>query len=111
MMSAFVDYAMQYRQERGVRYFIGVITCSIMYSIGVILELFSDTIEAKQFFRYIEQTSLLFIIPFMVLLVLDLTGRDKLLRPTRITLLFLPFILWSLVIWSDSKLHLVYRSM
>jgi signal transduction histidine kinase len=110
MMGAFLFYAIWYKQELAVRYFIGVMVCRIVYAIGVILELNSLSIEGKLFFRSVEQTALLFTVPFMIQIVQELFGWDKLLKPLRQFLLFFVFGLWSLLIWSDSKFHFIYRT-
>jgi signal transduction histidine kinase len=53
----------------------------------------------------------MFIVPFMVLFALDLYGREDWLKPLPVVALFTPFFVWTAVIWSDMRFHLVYQSL
>src|SRR5690606_34919696 len=80
LMCILLSYAIVYRQERGVRYFVWVLGCRVIYAGSVILEISSTDLQSKLFFRNIEQSALLFMVPLMVLFVLDLVGKDRWLR-------------------------------
>lgn len=108
LMCILFMYAIVYRQERGVRYFVWVLGCRVVYAGGVILELSSVDLAAKLFFRNVEQTTLVFIVPLMVLFVLDLVGMDRWLRWK--WLLIGLFACWSLLIWTDPYWHVIYNT-
>ncbi|MGG1519076.1 ATP-binding protein [Paenibacillus oryzisoli] len=99
-----------FRQERGIRYLMGVIVCRIVYASGVILEEFSYSLTEKLIFRNIHQTALNMMVPFFVLFVLELVAYGKLLRTRgkKIALIAI-FALWSVLMWCDSVLHVTYR--
>jgi signal transduction histidine kinase len=101
-------YAIVYRQERGVRYFVWVLGCRLVYAGSVILEISSADLPSKLLFRNMEQTALVFMVPLMVLFVLDLVGMDKWLR-WKWPLIAL-FACWSLLIWSDPYWHMINQS-
>ncbi len=100
-------YAIVYRHERGVRYFVWVLGCRVVYAGSVILEISRADLASKLFFRNIEQTALVFMVPLMVLFVLDLLGLDKWLRPRWRFGLIGVFACWSIVIWADPYWHIV----
>lgn len=108
LMCILFMYAIVYRQERGVRYFVWVLGCRVVYAGGVILELSSIDLATKLFFRNVEQTTLVFIVPLMVLFVLDLVGMDRWLRWK--WLLIGLFACWSLLIWADPYWHVIYNT-
>lgn len=98
-----------FRKERGINYLLGVIGCRIIYATGVILEHSSYAFAEKVFFRNIHQTALNLMVPFFVLFVLELVAYDKLLR-TRGKIMFIAaFALWSMLMWFNSDLHVIYR--
>jgi len=99
-----------YRKERGVSYLIGVIICRMLYSSSIIMEKSSYLLMDKLFFRHIQSTALNLIVPFFLLFVYHLVGREKLLRLRWKVMLFSIFVLWSLLSWFDSELHVIYRS-
>ncbi|WP_413406706.1 ATP-binding protein [Paenibacillus amylolyticus] len=99
-----------FRKERGVKYLLGVIVCRIMYSIGVVLEKSSYELGDKLIFRNVHQTALNLMVPFFLLFTLELIGRDKFLRPRLKFVFFILFALWSLLMWFNSELHMIYRS-
>jgi signal transduction histidine kinase len=99
-----------FRKERGVSYLLGVIVCRIIYSSGVIMEKSSYLLMEKLIFRNIHQTALNLMVPFFLLFTLELIGRDKLLRTRWKIMLFAGFALWSLLMWFNSDLHMIYRS-
>lgn len=103
-------YAIVYRQERGVRYFVWVLGCRVVYAGSVILEISRSDLQSKLFFRNIEQTALLFMVPLMVLFVLDLVGMDKWLRVKWIFSLLALFTCWAVVIWADPYWHIINRT-
>lgn len=103
-------YAIVYRQERGVRYFVWVLGCRVVYAGGVILEINHADLPSKLFFRNIEQTALVFMVPLMVFFVLDLVGMDKWLKPRWKFALLALFACWAMVIWADSRMHLVHQT-
>ncbi|CAG7627070.1 Adaptive-response sensory-kinase SasA [Paenibacillus solanacearum] len=98
-----------FRKERGIHYLLGVIVCRIIYVSGVIMERSSDTLQEKLFFRNIHQTALDLMVPFFVLFVLELVAYDKLLRIRGKMMLIVAFALWSMLMWFDSDLHVIYR--
>ena len=99
-----------YRRERGVRYLLGVIVCRMVYSISIILEKSSFLLTDKLLFRHLQSTALNLMVPFVLLFVYQLVGREKPVKPMWRILLFAPFALWSLMSWFDFELHLVYHS-
>src|SRR5690625_2896869 len=74
LMLVLLGYAVIYRRERGVRFFVWVLVCRVIYAGSVILELSYADLATKLFFRSIQQTTLVFTVPLMVLFVLDLHG-------------------------------------
>lgn len=99
-----------YRKERGVSYLIGVIICRMVYSGSVIMEKNSELLMDKLLFRHVQSTALNLTVPFFLLFVYQLIGRDKLLKLRWRIVLFTPFVLWSLLSWLDSRLHVIYRA-
>lgn len=110
LMCIMLIYAIMYRQERGVRYFVWVLGCRVIYAGSVILEISRTDLESKLFFRNIEQTALLFMVPFMVLFVLDLVGKDGWLRPRWSLSLLALFACWGFVIWADPYWRVINRT-
>ncbi|WP_256760485.1 ATP-binding protein [Cohnella sp. WQ 127256] len=111
MMMGFILLSIyRFRKVRGVSYLVGVIVCRIIYASGVILEKSSDLLLDKLFFRNIHQTALNLMVPFFLLFTLELIARDRLLRTRWKVMLFVVFALWSLLMWFDSDLHMIYRS-
>src|SRR5690554_2022156 len=110
LMLVLLGYAVIYRRERGVRFFVWVLLCRVIYAGSVILELSYADLSIKLFFRSIQQTTLVFIIPLMVLFVLDLHGLDKWLKPSRRWFLLALFACWVLVIWMDPYISIVHHS-
>jgi len=105
-----LTYAILYRQERGVRYFVWVLGFRVIYAGSVILEINREDMQSKLLFRNIEQTSLLFMVPFMVLFVLDLIGKDKWLKPQWSLSLIALFACWGVVLWADPYWHLIIKT-
>ncbi|QMV40965.1 sensor histidine kinase [Cohnella cholangitidis] len=99
-----------FRRERGVIYLLGLIACRIVYSSGVILEKSSYLLTEKLFFRNIHQTALDLMVPFFILFVLELIGYGKVLKTPWKIMLIVAFALWSLLMWFDSELHMIYRA-
>lgn len=99
-----------FRRERGVGYLIGMVVCRIIYSSSIILEKSSYLFVEKLFFRNIQVTALNLMVPFFLLFVYQLIGRDKLLKPRWKITLFAVFALWSLLSWLDPVLHMIYRT-
>ncbi len=102
MMCVFLLYVALFPGERRVRFFAWVMVCRVLYACSVMLELGSESLDAKLWFRNMERTALVFHVPFMVLFVIDLYGKDKLLSGLKRAILFLVFIGWSAFIWTDS---------
>lgn len=105
-----LTYAIVYHRERGVRFFVWVLGCRVVYAGSVILEINRPDLQSKLFFRNIEQTALLFMVPLMVLFVLDLVGKDKWLRLRWSLPLLALFACWAVVIWADPYWHLINRT-
>ncbi|MFC3799205.1 ATP-binding protein [Cohnella sp. GCM10012308] len=99
-----------FRRERGVRYLLGLIVCRIVYSASVILERSGDLLPEKLVFRHIQSTATNLMVPFFLLFVYQLVGRDKLLRTRWVIALFTSFAAWSSLSWLDPWLHVIYRS-
>jgi signal transduction histidine kinase len=110
MMGIILYFAYGFRKERGMFYLIGVIVCRMIYSSGIILEKSSYLLMDKLVFRNIQTTALNLMVPFFLLFVYQLIGRDKLLKPRWKIMLFTVFVLWSLLSWFDSELHVIYRT-
>lgn len=110
MSGIILFFVYAYRKERGVRYLIGVIVCRMIYSSGIILEKSSGLLTDKLLFRHVQSTSLNLIVPFFLLFVYQLVGREKLVKMKWKILLISVFALWSLLSWFDSEFHLIYRS-
>lgn len=110
MMCMLLAYALLYREEKGVRYFAWTMACRVIYAVSVIIELNSASLSTKLFFRHMEQTALTFIVPFMVLCVLDLFGKEEWLKLRRKILIFSIPIGWTLLIWTDPYTGLINRS-
>jgi signal transduction histidine kinase len=100
----------EFRRERGVSYLMGLIVCRIIYSSAVIMEKSSYLLMEKLVFRNVQNTAHNMIVPFLIIFVLQLSGRDKLLRPRWVIMVFGVFALWSLLMWFNSELHLIYRT-
>lgn len=99
-----------FRRERGVGYLIGMVVCRMIYSSSIILEKSSYLFMEKLIFRNIQVTALNLMVPFFLLFVYQLIGRDKLLKTWWKITLFTVFALWSLLSWLDPVLHMIYRT-
>jgi signal transduction histidine kinase len=110
LMCIMLMYAVAYRQERGVRFFVWVLGCRVVYAGSVILEISYADMQSKLFFRNIEQTALLFMVPLMVLFVLDLVGKDRWLKLRWSFSLLALFACWAVVIWADPYWHIIIRT-
>jgi signal transduction histidine kinase len=82
----------------------------MIYSGSIIMEKSSYLLTDKLFFRHFQSTALNFIVPFVLLFVYHLVGREKPFKTRWKILLFSIFALWSLLSWFDSELHVIYRS-
>ncbi|MFX3631743.1 MAG: ATP-binding protein [Candidatus Pristimantibacillus sp.] len=109
MMGVILFFVYGFRRERGVSYLVGLIVCRIVYSSGIILEKSSDLLMDKLVFRHIQTTAINLMVPFFLLFVYQLIGRDILLKLRWKIMLFMIFALWSLLSWFDSELHVIYR--
>jgi signal transduction histidine kinase len=110
MMGIILFFVYGFRRERGVSYLIGVIVCRMIYSSSIILEKSSSLLAEMLIYRNIQSTALNLIVPFFLLFVYQLIGRDKLLKPRWKIMLFAIFALWSLLSWFDPVLHVIYRT-
>jgi hypothetical protein len=110
MMGIILFFVYGFRRERGVSYLIGVIVCRIIYSSAIIMERNSDLFNEKLFFRNIQSTALNLMVPFFLLFVYQLIGRDNFVKSRWKTTPFAIVALWSLLSWLDPQLHVVYRS-
>lgn len=108
MMGIILFSVYGFRRERGVSYLLGLIVCRIIYSSSIILEKNSDLLMAKFIFRNVQNTSLNLVVPFLILFVYQLVGRNKLLKLRWKIMLFAVFALWSLLMWFDPDLHIIY---
>lgn len=102
-------YAINHRHERGVRYFIPMLICRLIFSSSVILEMYQSSLQYKLFFRNIEFMVNSFTPPFLILLVLELINKDKLLSQLRYVI-FLPSLLFTVLNWGDAKWHVMNQS-
>lgn len=111
IMSGIILYFVYgFRRERGVSYFIGFLVCRIVYSSSIILEKSSDFLPDKLVFRYMQHTALNLLVPFTILFVYQLIGQEKLVKLRWKILLFSVFALWSLLVWLDSRFHVIFRT-
>lgn len=110
MMCMLLIYSFSHSQQRGVRYFAWVMVCRVVFGCGVILELYSNDVAGKLFFRQIEQTALAITVPLVILCVLDLYARDEWLKWHKQFMLLLFFIGWSVLIWTNSKTHFLFET-
>ncbi|MBP1994983.1 sensor histidine kinase [Paenibacillus eucommiae] len=110
LMCIMLMYAIVYYRERGVRFFVWVLGCRVVYAGSVILEISRTDLQSKLFFRNIEQTALLFMVPLMVLFVLDLIGKDRWLRLRWSFPLLALFACWAVLIWTDPYWRIINRS-
>ncbi|GAB2533938.1 sensor histidine kinase [Gracilibacillus alcaliphilus] len=110
MMCLLLIYSFLHLQQRAVRYFAWAMVCRVIFGCSVIMELYSDELSMKLFFRQIEQTALVMNIPLIIMCALDLYGRDKWLKWQRQFVLFLPFMGWTALIWTNNKTHAVFES-
>ncbi len=110
LMGLLLLYAILYRHERGVRLFVWVLVCRVVYAGCAILEIRAATLADKLFYRSIEQTSLVFMVPLMILFVLDLYGQDLWLKLRRAAALLGLFAVWPILIWTDSRWHLIFSN-
>lgn len=110
MMCMLLIYSFLHLQKRGVRYFAWVMVCRVAFGWGVILELYSNDIASKLFFRQIEQTALAITVPLVILCVLDLYARDEWLKWYKQFILLLLFSGWSVLIWTNGKTHLIFET-
>lgn len=94
-------YANLNRRERSTRFFALLMICRFVFAGGVILEIISEPLAGKLFFRNLQQSSLTVGVPLVVLFVLDYLGKDKLLKPLRVLPMMLIFAVWTLFIWTD----------
>ncbi|WP_217593806.1 ATP-binding protein [Cohnella sp. GbtcB17] len=99
-----------FREERGVRYLLGLIACRLVFSAGVILEKSSELLPEKLVFRHMQSTATNLIVPFFLLFVYELVGRDRLAKTRWKVAMFAFFALWSTLSWLDHWLHVIYRS-
>ena len=109
MMCMLLIYSFLHSRKRGVRYFAWVMVCRVAFGSGVILELYSNDVASKLFFRQIEQTALAITVPLIILCVLDLYARDKWLKWYKQSILILLFIGWSVLIWTNGKTHWIFE--
>lgn len=99
-----------FRRERGGSYLIGLIVCRLIYYSSIILEEGSYLVVDKLIFRYIQHTSLNLLVPFAVLFVYQLIGRETFEKLRWKVMLFSVFTIWSLFAWFDPWIHLIFRS-
>lgn len=110
LMGVSLVYAVIYRRERGVRYFVGIMACRLIYASGVIMELQVDALDEKEIFRNIQQIVLVLSVPLFIMFVLDLYHRDKWLKLFSHFLIFSPFISWAILIGTDFRTGLIHAS-
>jgi signal transduction histidine kinase len=110
MMGIILFFVYGFRRERGVSYLIGVIVCRIIYSSAIIMERNSDLFNEKLFFRNIQSTALNLMVPFFLLFVYQLIGRDNFVKSRWKITPFAIVALWSLLSWLDPQLHVIYHS-
>ena len=108
LMGVSLIYAGIYRRERGVRYFVWIMACRLIYASGVIMELQAHTLPDKEWFRGIQQISLVLSVPLFILFVLDLYNRDKWRKLSSHLIIFGPFAGWAIVIATDFRTGLIY---
>lgn len=99
-----------FRQERGIRFLLGLIVCRFVYAGSVILEKSVHTLSEKLFFQLTYQTALNLMVPFFILFVLEWVLPDKPLRTRWKLGLLAAFALWSTQMWLDHNLNWIFRS-
>ncbi|SFE81650.1 Signal transduction histidine kinase [Paenibacillus algorifonticola] len=99
-----------FRRVRGVGYLIGLTVCRFIYSGAIIMEQSRSLLMEKLIFRNVQHTMLNLMVPFLVLFVYYLIGSDKVIKLRWKVLLFTVFVLWSLLVWFDPELHLIFRT-
>ncbi|MGE7113005.1 ATP-binding protein [Lysinibacillus sp. NPDC047702] len=108
MMGIILFTLYRFRKVRGVIYLIGLVVCRIIFASSVILEKSSYLLTEMIIFRNIQQTSLCMMVPFFILFVYRLISHQKVKKIQWEIPLFSIFIIWILLIWFDSYLHIVY---
>ena len=110
MMSVIFFALYRFREKPGFIYLMGLVGCRILYAISVILEKNSELLQHKYIFRAMQQTGLSFMVPFFMLFVYGLINHKKVIRLQWKFALFSIFILWTLLLWFDSYLHIVFNT-
>jgi|GEM_PF-398866 len=110
LMGVSLIYAVIYRRERAVRYFVWLMACRLIYAGGVIMELQADALPGKEGFRSIQQIALVLSVPLFILFVLDLYNRDKWRKISSHLIIFGPFVGWAIVVATDFRTGLIYAS-
>lgn len=110
MMGIIVFSEYGFRRERGVSYLIGLTVCRMIYSGAIIMEKSSDLLLDKLIFRNVQHTMLNLLVPFLILFVYHLAGFDKVIKLRWKIALFAVFVLWSLLVWFDPELHMIFRT-
>lgn len=110
MMGTIFFTLYRFRKVYGVIYMMALVICRMTYASSLILEKSSYLLAEKIFFRAIQQTSLILMIPCFILFVYLLINHQKTLKVGWKIAIFSPFISWSLLIWLDPYLHIVYHT-
>lgn len=90
--------------------FIFLMICIAIWSFGYALELKNVTIEEKIFWAKFEYFGIASIPLAWLLLVLQYSGRKKVLIPKNIALLSLEPIITILLVWTNEYHHLIWKS-
>ncbi|WP_042478167.1 sensor histidine kinase [Bacillus ndiopicus] len=110
MMGTIFITLYRFRKVPGVVYMMSIVICRIVYASSLILEKSSYLLAEKIFFRNIQQTSLVLMIPCFVMAVYLLINRQKTPKAGWKIALFSIFIFWLLLIWLNPYLHIVYHT-
>ncbi len=100
-------YTFKYRRESSARIFLGLITCLLIWSIGVIFEFAAVELAAKILIANIQFIGILFIPIFMLSITIAITGHGNrfvpFLRPLAVFAIISILIIWT------NDLHHLYR--
>ncbi len=98
-------YTFNYRREYSARILLGLVTCLLMWSIGINFEFMAVELSKKIILANIQFIGILFIPIFMLLLTISVTGNGNRFIPF-VKLLAAFAIISILVIWTNDLHHL-----
>lgn len=111
MMCIIFTVLYRFRKKPGFVFLMGLVGCRIVYAGAVILERNNGLFEEKIVFRLIQQTALTFMVPFFILFVYGLVQNKQLIAYRVQLAVHAVFIIWGVLLWTDSHFHFVYESL